>query len=137
MQNKSCAFAAEVENYLHAYWYGGYDLVDWLISYAGEHYLARLVSPEDKARYDLSLYPIPWSQSVPGDRWETVNDPVFRVEALTPESIQARAYTAYDAGDTGGWHMRFGVLFDDGILIRIETKGVSPEWVYEQISALR
>ena len=32
--------------------------------------------------------------------------------------------------------MRLGVLFNDGILIRIETKGVSPEWVYEQISAL-
>ncbi len=127
----------EVQNYLHVFWYSGYDHVDWLVSYAGEKDLNRLVSPEDKTFYDLSLYPIPWSESVPRDRWEMVNDPVFRAEELTPEMVRARSYTVSEAGDTGGWRTRFSVLFADSVMIRIEAKGVSPDWIFEQINALR
>ena len=33
--------------------------------------------------------------------------------------------------------MSFAVLFDGDVLVRISTKGVSPEWVFEQLSAMR
>ena len=127
----------EVQNYLHVFWYGGYDHVDWLVTYADENDLARLVSPEDKVSYDLSLYPIPWSDSVPEEKREIVDRPVFRVEELTLEGVYARAYRADEAGDTDSWRIHFSVLFPGNVLVRVETKGVSPDWVFEQINELR
>ncbi len=38
-------------------------------------------------------------------------------------------------GDTDGWRMHFSVLFGD-ILVEIRTKGVSPEWAFDQLTGL-
>ncbi|HBD86427.1 MAG TPA: hypothetical protein DC001_03270, partial [Clostridiales bacterium] len=81
-------------------------------------------------------YPIPRGESVPRELWEIVNDPIFRIEDLTLEVVQARAYEVSDAGDISGPRMRFGVLYGD-ILVEINVKGASPEAVFEMLQQIQ
>ena len=56
-----------------------------------------------------------------------MENPVFRIGELTPELISARVHD----GDEGMTMFRFGVLYDSGVLVEVNAKGVSAEWVYE------
>ena len=46
-----------------------------------------------------------------------------------------RAYKVDDAGDTDGWRMKFSVRYGD-VVVAVSTKGVEPEWVYQQLTNL-
>ena len=46
-----------------------------------------------------------------------------------------RAYKVDDAGDTDGWRMKFSVWYGD-VVVAVSTKGVEPEWVYQQLTNL-
>lgn len=124
----------EVENCLSGYWMGNYDYLAWFIAYADERTEARITEISEIENYDLSLYPIPWGNSVPMEKWEIVDNPVFRAEELTLDVVYARAYKINDAGDTDGWRMRFSVLYPGNVVVRVDAKGISPEWMYEQLS---
>ena len=91
-----------------------------------------ITSVDDKKNYDLSLYPIPRADSVPDELHEIVDNPIFEAEELTLEAVYCRAYKVDDAGDTDGWRMRFSVKYGD-VIVSISTKGVEPEWVYQQL----
>lgn len=84
----------------------------------------------------MSLYSIPLADSVPDSLREVVNDPVFELEDLTQDMVNARAYSIQDSGDTDGVRLDFSVCTGD-ILIRISAKGVSPQWLYRQLDSLR
>ena len=40
-----------------------------------------------------------------------------------------------NAGDTNGWRMKFSVKYGD-VIVSVSTKGVDPEWVYQQLTGL-
>ena len=120
---------------LSALWSRGLDDLNWVITPFAEQDANRLTSVDDLQNYDLSLYPIPWADSVPEELWEIVDDPIFDAEELTLEAVCRRAYKVQDAGDTDGWRMRFCVRYGD-VVVSINSKGVEPEWLYRQLVGL-
>ena len=128
-------FSFQNSNYLSALWSRGLDDLSWVVRPYTENDAARFTSVRDLENYDLSLYPIPRAESVPEELHEIVDDPIFAAEELTLEAVYRRAYKVNDAGDTDGWRMRFSVRYGD-IVVSVSTKGVDPEWVYQQLMDL-
>lgn len=122
-------------DYLSGLWTKGYDELDWRVFHYTEQDANRVTHVDDTENYDLSLYPIPRAQSVPDELRDIVNDPIFIAEELTLDAVYARAYKSGESGDSNGWRMTFSVKYDD-IIVRISSKGVEPEWVYEQLMEL-
>ena len=122
---------------LVVFWYADeYDQLVWNIFKPTEYDLARVVSVNEREKYDLSLYPIPRYESVPREYREYVNNPVFRAEELSFDVIQSRAYYVdNDIGDTPGWRMEFSVLYGD-VVVSVRLKGVSPEHAWEMFAGL-
>ena len=125
-------FEFQNSNYLSGMWSKGLDDLSWVVDYYTEDDAHRLTSVDDKKNYDLSLYPIPRADSVPDELREIVDDPIFEAEELTLEAVYCRAYKVDDAGDTDGWRMRFSVKYGD-VIVSVSSKGVDPEWVYQQL----
>lgn len=122
-------------DYLFGLWTRGYDELNWQVSLYTEQDANRLTGIDETKNYDLSLYPIPRADSVPDELREIVNDPIFIAEELTPDAILARAYKPEESGDSNGWRMTFSVKFGD-FIVRVKSKGVEPEWVYQQLVGL-
>ena len=128
-------FRFQNSNYLSGLWSRGLDDLSWVVRPYTENDAPRLTSVQDLENYDLSLYPIPRAESVPEELHAIVDDPIFAAEELTLEAVYRRAYKVNDAGDTGGWRMRFSVRYGD-IIVSVSTTGVDPEWVYQQLMDL-
>lgn len=128
-------YRGENNDFLSGLWTRGYAELRWQVSYYTERDAARLTGVDEPENYDLARYPIPRADSVPEALREIVNDPIFRAEELTPEAVWARAYRVDEAGDSGGWRMSFSVKYGDRV-VRVTAKGVEPDWVYAQLSAL-
>ncbi len=123
----------DLQDFLTGFWDdGGYNLFTWRVERFTEQDASRVTSVADLENYDLTLYPIPRAESVPEDKREIVDNPIFPIEELTLETVKLRAY----AGDTPGVRMEFSVLVGD-VVVEIHSMGASPEWVFEQLSALR
>ncbi len=115
-------------------WSKGTNELNWLISEYKEEDAPRITSVEDTENYDLSLYPVPHSESVPKELQNMVSSPIFRAEELTQAAVSARASESDEPGDSGT-RMHFSLLYGDK-MVSIWAKGVSPEWLYEQLAAL-
>ena len=129
-------FKFQDSNFLTAMWSKGLNNLSWVITPYTEEDAHRLTNMDDKKNYDLSLYPIPRADSVPDELREIVDDPIFKAEELTLEAVYCRAYQVNDAGDTDGWRMKFSVRYGD-IIVSVSSKGVAPEWVYQQLVTLK
>lgn len=114
---------------------GAYDEIDWKVSLYSEADANRMTAAADTRNYDMSLYPIPLCDSVPEELRQIVDHPIFSIDELTQDVVNRRAYYVNDSGDTAGARMTFGVLYGE-VLVEVTTKGVSPEWLYEQLSSL-
>ena len=125
-------FKFQDSNFLTATWSRGMDNLSWVVTPYTEEATHRLTGVDDKKNYDLSLYPIPRADSVPDELREIVDNPNFEEEELTLEAVYCRAYKVDDAGDTDGWRMRFSVKYGD-VIVSVSTKGVEPEWLYQQL----
>ncbi len=123
-------------DYLSGLWTKGLASLSWNISAYDEDAATRLTSIEQTENYNLALYPIPRAESVPEELREIVDNPVFDANELTLEAVYMRAYKIEDAGDTDGWRMAFSVKYGD-VVVEIRTKGVEPEWVYEQLMSIK
>ena len=123
----------EVSNYLLAVWMQGRADLEWLVQPLTAEAEERIVDPAEREHYDLSLYSIPWSKSVPSELWMTVQDPVFRIGELTPALVDARIHY----GDEGVPACHFSVLYESGIVVRVIAKGVPAAWVYEALTQMR
>jgi len=123
------------KNSLSALWIKGMGEIHWRVSALGEDDQARITSIADRQNYDLARYPIPRADSVPDELREIVTDPIFRMEDLTLEVVQARADEAADAGDISGPRMRFSVLYGD-ILVEIRIKGATPEDIFQLLQQI-
>lgn len=121
-------------DYLLGLWTKGYDEIQWKIYRFNDEAQERVTGIADTTNYDLSLYPIPRASSVPDELQSIVDNPVFLAEELTLDAVMARAYKIDDAGDSDDWRMRFSVKYDD-IVIEVRTKGMEPEWVYQQLQS--
>ncbi len=118
---------------LNGSWSVGYDYLTWTVRPAKlDNAAARIVSPDEREKYDLRLYSIPLYESVPEEYRATVFEPVFRAEELTEDLVRARC--AESDGDAP-W-IRFSVLFGDAV-VEITAKGVTPEEIYAMVDALR
>ncbi len=116
-------------------WSKGLDDLNWRVRDFTDQDALRLTAVADTVHYDMALYPIPLCDSVPPELREMVYDPVFEAGELTLAAVEARAYQVNDAGDSDGCRMHFSVRCGDK-LISITSKGVSPGWLYEQLSRL-
>lgn len=124
------------QNYLTALWSHGYDNLTWRVHTMTDSDRERLVAATDTRSYDLALYPIPRAESVPEELWAVVDDPVFRIDDLTREVVWRRTYTLKETGGSDDWRLHFSVLYDDTV-VTVTANGVSPDWVYEQLMALK
>ena len=123
-------------NGLFVLWTVGLNNLDWRVSKITDYDRERIVSPDDIVKYDMSLYPIPWFESVPSELRDYVFNPVFHSNDLTLEIIRLRAYwVEQDRGDTPGWRMRFSVLYGD-VVVEVNIKGTSPEQVWDMFLGL-
>ena len=124
-------------NSLYASWSNGYDDISISVSPNNEESISRIVSPEEINLYDISLYSIPWAESIPSDIRQIVENPVFNIEDLTLDMIKMRGYIRNEVGDpsSNSLNLRFSVLYDD-IIIEIRSEGLSAEYLYEQLISL-
>ena len=125
---------ALTDDWLLAQWYrsgeGDRGLV-WRVCPATDDATLRLASPGEREKYDFSLYPAAnWYYTVAPENRLTMENPTFRASELTMELIRARTHDDYD----GSALLRFSVLFDSGVLVSVDARGVSPEWVFGQLS---
>ena len=111
-----------VRNRLTVRWSRGYDDVSVTVSLpegTPTYHLADVNRPEE---YDLSLYSIPWCDSVPEEYRE-------RAEDLSLQVVAARA----NEKDTGGLSFSFGVLHGDGTLVEYRCDGLTAQAVWELV----
>ena len=129
---------ALTDDWLLAQWYQITDTerrsLIWRVTPVMEEAKQRLVSPGERERYDFGLYPATnWYYAVAPENRLTMEDPVFRAEDLTMELVGARAHEDYD----GAALLRFSVLYDSGVLVSIDARGISPDWVFAQLSGIQ
>lgn len=123
---------------LFASWSKGYDDVRIQVSKLDENSEARIVSPQDTVLYDMSLYTIPWADSMPRDKYHIIEDPVFRIEDLTLDMIKLRGYTRDETGEPSGnsLNMQFSVLYND-VVVAVRSEGISAEYLLNELTALK
>jgi len=108
--------------------------IAWKISKTAEDEYDRVVNANEREKYDTSLYTFPWDTSVPENLQGYFENPLFRLEDLTLDTIQARAYhTDDDLRETLGLRMEFSVLYGDVVVI-VNTKGMSPEQLFKMLT---
>ncbi len=107
---------------------GAYDNVEVAVYQEGYHSY-NLVSPDQPETYDLSLYPIPWCDSVPEKYRETVDRPAFKAEDMSLDIVEARGREH----DTGGMTYSFDVLHPDGTLVSYRCDGLTARQVWAMV----
>ena len=117
---------------LLAFWNADTYIMRWQVSRPTEFDLLRVVSTDAPEKFDLSLYPIPWADSVPNELFQYVMNPVFLAEELTLDVVNTRLVLTRGCGDSVSGQMNFSVLSGD-ILICVDVSGMSPEQVYAMI----
>lgn len=115
-------------NDLFVRWSRGYDNVEVCI-YRDGYYSYNLVSPDQPETYDLSLYPIPWCDSVPEKYRETVDRPAFKAEDMSLAIAEARGREH----DTGGMTYSFDVLHPDGTVVSYRCDGLTAAQVWAMV----
>ena len=129
-------FLNQDSNNLFITWssYPTFDVINWNISKANNRDRELIVSPDEREKYDLSLYPTPWMDSVPEDIFEFVMQPTFLAEDLTLDMVRARViHSRSGSGDTV--QIQLNVLYGD-IIINVTTTGLSPEQVWDMLVGL-
>lgn len=123
-------FINQEQNTLSVKWTKGMGYIEWRVSKVGDKDKRRITSVTDTKNYDLALYPIPRADSVPDELREIVDNPIFLIDELTLEAVQARTYDVSDSGDEPGPRMRLGVLYGD-VLVELRVKGASSEAILD------
>lgn len=115
---------------------GAFEELDWQVRPYAPEDATRITPVAETQNYDLGLYFLPFSDSVPEELWEIVDCPIFPAGELTQEAVDRRIYTTGESGQEGSLpRARFAVLYDD-VVVEVTAKGVSPQWLYEALSEL-
>jgi len=102
--------------------------ISWQIGEPMVHHFDRLVSLDEREKYDMSLYPPPWASTIPRELRQVVQNPTFRAEDMSFDVVMARAYRHFD--DEHMSTRSFAVLIA-GIVIDISPHRMTPEEVWE------
>ena len=114
----------------------GYDYLDWSVAHFTEEDKDRLITSVDETeKYDVSLYTIPYADSVPEKYSSVFSRPIFSIFDLTLDVVKTRTNDQSEAGDDGGPRISFCVLCSN-ILIEVKSKGITPEDMYKMFSFL-
>ena len=126
-----------MQNSLSAHWAWAYKYVEVQAEEANQYTRERLVRPGELEKYDMSLYPIPWADSIPEALWDVVQRPVFLAEELSLEVIRARVYIQDESGEGEGPQPRadFNVLYRD-VLVSFSSKGLSAQQLWEMAQTI-
>ncbi|MDR1042582.1 MAG: hypothetical protein LBL54_01605 [Clostridiales Family XIII bacterium] len=125
------------ENSLSVHWGKPDCYLEISITETVERDSERVVHPNEGEKYDMSLYPIPLSESVPRELWATVTNPIFLSGELTLDVVKARAYKSGERNEGDLWKIAFNVLYDDtDTLVKITVKGISPEQLWRMIQTI-
>jgi hypothetical protein len=120
-------------NDLLIHWSYGLNVLSWTVRTPLESDLWNIVSVNEREKYDVSLYTIPWAMSVPNHIHEYFQSPVFLAEEFSLEMIMARTRFVDDGrrGVPSRWETtQFGVLYGD-VLIKISATGIAPEDIWK------
>ena len=122
-------------NYLFLRWTGYYTNISidiWDASTWGDF---PITDPADREKYDVSLYTIPYADSVPEEYWQEFGRPVFAIEDVTPEVVAARMrYVDDDSGDVDSWRGDFSVYYEsENVVVQYDLDGVTPQEAYDLI----
>jgi hypothetical protein len=124
------------ENSLRVHWhrFPSVDNIFWTVAQPTEYDLERMVPAGELYKYDVSLYPIPWFDSVPEEIREYFHNPVFLAEEMSLEVVQGRARLEEGRrGESASWSIdSFSVLYGD-VIIHISARGVSAEQLWDMI----
>ena len=115
-------------------WSRGYDDVEVAVCRCPEKEYST-VDVDAPEQYDVRLYDIPWSESVPEEYRDTVYAPVFRAEDMSFSVVQARTLYRNDTGEGRKASIRLGVLHPDGTVVRYTCKGLMAEQVWAMVES--
>lgn len=87
----------------------------------------RMADLENAESYNVHLYEIPYAETVPEEYQASFYNPVFRVEDMTQELVEARMKTVADAGDTDTPRGNFAILYDNGVCVEINADATAEE----------
>lgn len=128
------ASGSRSETGLRVIWNKGAEEITISCRQADEAVSDWLVDADSPREYDLGLYTIPLSESVPPELIQKVSNATFHAEQVTLEIVEARACQVEDQGDAAGWRTNIGILYSDNVLVDIYGKGPSPEEIYALIN---
>lgn len=80
-----------------------------------------------KEAYDVSLYDIPYAETVPEEYRVCFDNPVFAWEDMNLELVQSRMKVVADAGDTDTPRGNFSIIYPEGILLYFNGDGTAEE----------
>lgn len=119
---------------LHVIWNKGMEEISISCRQADESVSDWLADTEKPEEYDLGLYTIPWSESVPAELAQKVYNAAFRPDQISQEIVSARSHQVEEQGDVSGWRTQIAILYSDNVLVEICSKGPSPEEIYRLIN---
>jgi hypothetical protein len=127
--------AQRFEDGLFVSWSQGLNTLTWHVRMPTEY--DHVISPNDREKFDVSLYEIPWGMTVPEEFFYYFQSPVFLAAELTLEAVEARARweeaRGYVWGHGAGWRVsQFGVLHGD-VLVQISAGGIAPQALWEML----
>lgn len=135
--NNAYRLLNQSSNMLYASWSHGHEDISIQVYSHDDYSKQRMVNKEDTQLYDMSLYPIPWGETMPLDKAHIIENPVFDAKALTLDMIKLREYTRRENTDKSGNSlcMNFSVLYND-VVVEIRSEGVSAEYLFDKLTAL-
>ena len=80
-----------------------------------------------KEAYDVSLYDIPYAETVPEEYRVCFDNPIFMQKDMSLDLVQSRMKVVADAGDTGTPRGRFSIIYPEGILLDFNGDGTAEE----------
>lgn len=133
--NGAKRFVNQNSDYLDISKSKGYSDVRFRVSKITDEEKARIVNPKDAELYDMSLYPIPWCDSMPSDKSYIIKNPIFRIEDLTLNVIKKRERPDNEPEAPNGIHIDFCVLYGD-VIVEISAEGISAEYLFNELTEL-
>ena len=121
------------DNSLFVLWSGRQSTISWTARTPTEDDLRRIVSVDEREKYDMSLYSIPLFDSVPAHLWEYVHNPIFLAEDMTLDVVRARAFDVSRPGaGAPEWSIDFSVLYSE-VLVSVHSRGATPEQIWDML----
>lgn len=118
-------------NLMSIYLTNGIRYFHWRISELREEEKQRITSVDITENYELKQYPLPWFDTVPEERREIIENPIFIIDELSLEVIERRCYKEGFEEELGG-RMHFSVLYGN-VLVEINAEGISSDVIYKML----